>query len=126
MWMQATATAMVECTSDDEDAFLCASVSVSSEAFANTTVAAHVSAMATALDGCACMGSSISSFITAEAFISLVAEATATATASACISGARSCLQAAGGPEAGAGGSVSWVRACSSQSCWIVVLSLAQ
>lgn len=84
--MQATAAAIVDCTSSNEDAFVCATVTASTQAFANTTVQAHVQAMATAIRGCGCQDE-ITAFGSADTFISLIAEATATATASACIEG---------------------------------------
>ena len=86
MCLQATAAAVVDCTSTDEDAYLCASVTASAEAFAQTVVTAHVEATATAIRGCGCQDS-ITAFGKSQTFINLVAEATATATASACIQG---------------------------------------
>ena len=77
---------MVDCLSTDDDAYLCASVTASAEAFAQTVVTAHVEATASAIRGCGCQDS-ITAFGSSEFFINLVAEATATATASACIQG---------------------------------------
>lgn len=85
--MQATAAAVVECQSTDEDAMLCASITATAHAYAETVVTAHVEATATAIRGCGCQDE-ITAFGSSETFISLVAEATVTATASACIYGA--------------------------------------
>lgn len=88
MRLQATAAAVVLCTSTDKNAFLCDSVTASAAAYAATTVKAHTSAVASALRGCGC-NSKAEAFGTSEAFFDLVAEAEVEATASACISGAQ-------------------------------------
>ena len=93
MCLQATAAAVVDCKSTDDDAYLCASVTASAEAFAKTVVTAHMEATATAIRGCGCQDQ-ITGFGTSETFINLVAEATATATASACIQGPHCTLMA--------------------------------
>lgn len=88
--MQATAVAMITCTSTDEDAYHCASVTASATAFAEATAEAHASAVATAVQSCGCMTDAVAVAVaSADTYIKLIAEASATATASVCISGAR-------------------------------------
>lgn len=83
--VQATAAAIVDCTSTDVDAFECATVTASAKAFADATATAHANACAGA--GCPCLSDSLRSFGSTDTFAALVSEASATATASACISG---------------------------------------
>lgn len=94
--MQATAIAMITCESTDEDAYHCASVTASATAFAEATAEAHASAVSKAVSSCGCMTDAVSVAVaSSEIYIKLIAEATATATASVCIEGAHACADRA-------------------------------
>eukprot|EP00892_Ulva_mutabilis_P001719 jgi/Ulvmu1/11548/UM078_0039.1 len=85
---QTISKAIITCKSDDEDAYECASVTATAEAYGRATAQAHAEAVAAAVNSCGCMSDAVSESISSESvYIKLVAEAASTATAHACIEG---------------------------------------